>query len=306
MPAFINDGPDIPEPLLREHEQGNVVFFCGSGISIPAGLPTFKGLVDQIYKKIGTSCTEVEHSTYEKAQYDLTLHHLEQRIPGGRNTVRKEFLHILKPKYRRKGAINTHRALLQLARDREDKVRLVTTNYDGIFQRIIKTERLDAPHFSAPFLPIPKKSRWHGVTYLHGLLPKQNDNIELNRLILTSGDFGLAYLIEGWAARFVSELFRNFTVCFVGYSIDDPVLRYMMDALAADESLGEAKREAYAFADYVSENHERAFVEWKAKGVTPLLFEVSCDSKGMWDYSKLHRSIAEWAEVYRDGVQGKE
>ena len=30
------------------------------------------------------------------------------------------------------------------------------------------------------------------------------------------GDFGLAYLTECWAARFVSELFRNYTVCFVG------------------------------------------------------------------------------------------
>ena len=28
-------------------------------------------------------------------------------------------------------------------------------------------------------------------------------------------------------------------VCFVGYSINDPVLRYMMDALAADRMLGE-------------------------------------------------------------------
>ena len=50
----------------------------------------------------------------------------------------------------------------------------------------------------------------------------------------------LAYLTERWAARFVGELFRNYVVCFVGYSINDPVMRYMMDALAADRMLGES------------------------------------------------------------------
>ena len=38
-----------------------------------------------------------------------------------------------------------------------------------------------------------------------------------DRLMLSSGDFGLAYLTERWAAKFVRERFRNYTVCFVGY-----------------------------------------------------------------------------------------
>ncbi|SMB24866.1 hypothetical protein SPRA44_130024 [Serratia proteamaculans] len=72
---------------------------------------------------------------------------------------------------------------------------------------------------------------WTGLVFLHGLIPDKPDDTALNRLVVTSGDFGLAYLTERWAARFVSELFRNYVVCFVGYSINDPVLRYMMDAL---------------------------------------------------------------------------
>ena len=47
----------------------------------------------------------------------------------------------------------------------------------------------------------------------------------------------------------MSELFRNYVVCFVGYSINDPVLRYMMDALAADRMLGEDTPQAWAFGD---------------------------------------------------------
>jgi hypothetical protein len=63
-------------------------------------------------------------------------------------------------------------------------------------------------------------------------LPRDNDVGALNNLVLSSGDFGLAYLTERWASRFVAELFRTYITCFVGYSIDDPVLRYMVDALS--------------------------------------------------------------------------
>ena len=45
---FVTNGPDIPDELLQAHEEGRVVFFCGAGISYPAGLPGFKGLVELI------------------------------------------------------------------------------------------------------------------------------------------------------------------------------------------------------------------------------------------------------------------
>src|SRR6218665_4176068 len=99
-------------------------------------------------------------------------------------------------------------------------------------------------------LPIPKNGRWNGLVYLPGLLPAvPDDSASLHRLVFTSGHFGRAYLTERWAANFVSELFRNDVVCFVGYSINDPVLRYMMDALATDRMLDEVIQQAYALGD---------------------------------------------------------
>ena len=121
--------------------------------------------------------------------------------------------------------------------------------------------------------------------------------------MLTSGDFGLAYLTERWAARFVSELFRYYTVCFVGYSINDPVLRYMMDALAVDQMLGEVRPEAFAFGHYENGDGARASSEWQAKGVIPLLYEIP---SGTHDHSALHLTLKHWADTYRDGVSGKE
>ncbi len=303
MPAFVANGPDIPEHLLQAHEDGRVVFFCGAGISNPAGLPGFQGLVDKIYAKLGTTLTDIERQAYDNKQFDATLDQLERRYPGQRLAVRTALANILKPNFRKKNATTTHRALLRLAANRKGKVRLITTNFDRIFQWVDARYKLGIPSFSAPLLPIPKMSRWHGIVYLHGLLPSTVDETDFNRLVLSSGDFGLAYLTERWAARFVSELFRNYTVCFVGYGINDPVLRYMMDALAADELLGETRPEAYAFASYCDGEKQQAFVEWKAKGVDPLLYELPT---GTQDHSTLHYTLKEWADTYRDGVRGKE
>ncbi|TAG45114.1 MAG: hypothetical protein EAZ30_16260 [Betaproteobacteria bacterium] len=300
---FITNGPDIPDALLQAQEEGRVVFFCGAGVSYPAGLPGFKGLVEQIYQLNGTAPSDIEREALDRGQFDATLDLLERRLPGQRRAVRHALVQALKPKLRRKGATDTHAALLQLARSREGALRLITTNFDRVFHTAAKRTGQAFQAYAAPMLPIPKNSRWNGLVYLHGLLPEKADDTALNRLVVTSGDFGLAYLIERWAARFVSELFRNYMVCFVGYSINDPVLRYMMDALAADRMLGEVTPQAWALGDCEPGQERRKTVEWEAKGVTPILYEVATGSHDHW---ALHKTLQAWAETYRDGVLGKE
>jgi hypothetical protein len=300
---FVTNGPDIPDSLLEAHEEGRVVFFCGAGISYPAGLPTFKGLVEQIYRLNGTALYDIEREAFDSGQFDATLDLLERRLPGQRLAVRRALAQALKPKFSRKGSTDTQAALLRLARSREGALRLVTTNFDRIFHLAAKRTGQTFQAFAAPMLPIPKNSRWNGLVYLHGLLSARTDDTALNRLVVTSGDFGLAYLTERWAARFVSELFRNYVVCFVGYSIKDPVLRYMMDALAADRMLGEVTPLTWALGDCEPGQEYRKTIEWEAKGVTPILYTVPASS---YDHSALHETLHAWADTYRDGVQGKE
>lgn len=300
---FITDGPDIPDALLHAHEEGRVVFFCGAGISYPAGLPGFKGLVEQIYRLNGTALSDIEREAFDRGQFDATLDLLERRLPGQRLAVRRKLAEVLKPNLRRKGATDTHASLLPLARSREGALRLVTTNFDRVFHTAAKRTGQAFEAYAAPMLPIPKNSRWNGLVYLHGLLPEKADDTALNRLVVTSGDFGLAYLTERWAARFVSELFRNYVVCFVGYSINDPVLRYMMDALAADRMLGVVTPQAWAPADCEPGQEHGKAIEWEAKGVRPILYHVPT---GSHDHSALHRTLHAWADTYRDRVLGKE
>lgn len=299
---FVADGPDVPNHLLQAHEEGRVVLFCGAGISYPANLPNFQGLVDKICSTLGENLDGTEKDAYDRKKYDAALNLLEHRLPGRRNglAMRKALAKSLRPNLRRTNATETHRALLGLGRDRAGAVRLVTTNFDRIFEKTVKREKLQVRTYAAPMLPIPKISRWNGLVYLHGLLPDRNDDGALQSLVVTSADFGLAYLTERWAARFVTELFRNYVVCFVGYSIDDPVLRYMMDALAADRALGESTPQAFAFGDCLPGSEEQKTIEWRAKGVEPILYNPSNA------HVALHGTLKAWAETYRDGSLGKE
>ena len=197
---FIANGPYIPNALLQAHEEGRAVFFCGAGISYSAGLPDFQGLVDGIYQRLGTTRTDIEEDAYRRSQFDTALDLLERRIPGQRIAVRKALADALKPKLRRKGATETHAALLQLARSREGTLRLVTTNFDRVFEHAARRGKQPYQAYAAPTLPVPKANRWNGLVHLHGLLPEKPDETELHRLVVTSGDFGLAYLTERWAA----------------------------------------------------------------------------------------------------------
>lgn len=284
---------------MQAHEDGQVVFFCGAGISYPARLFGFGGLVEKIYSALAVAPSAVQQSAIKAGQFDTAIGLLEADIVGGRETVRRALAGILTPDLSAPNAIANHEALLTLGKSREGRTRLITTNFDRLFEEVIAAKSLSIERFQAPLLPVPK-NRWDGLVYLHGLLSAAPTAGELDRLVVSSGDFGLAYLTERWAARFVSELFRNYTVCFVGYSINDPVLRYMMDALAADRLLGESPPEMFAFGSYSKGNEELRANEWRAKNVTPILY----GEHNLHAY--LHNTLRSWAETYRDGVRGKE
>ena len=296
---FVRGGPDIPERLLQAHEDGRVVFFCGAGISSPARLPDFAGLVNELYSRLEITPDPVQAVAMKAKRYDTAVGLLEANIVGGRGAVREKIAEILDPDSSAPDATATHDALLTLGECRKRRTRLITTNFDRLFEHVIVNGGRSTERFEAPLLPVPK-NRWDGLVYLHGLLPEDPAGNNLDNLVVSSGDFGLAYLTERWAARFVSELLRNFVVCFVGYSIDDPVLRYMLDALAADQLLGESPPEMFAFGSCSKGKETARANEWSAKNVTPILYREHRR------HAYLHRTLRAWADTYRDGARGKE
>ena len=50
---FLADGPTLPDHLLTARDQGQVIFFCGAGVSrAKANLPDFYGLADLVVEDL--------------------------------------------------------------------------------------------------------------------------------------------------------------------------------------------------------------------------------------------------------------
>ena len=306
----------IPDQLLREHEDGRVVFFCGAGVSVPAGLPSFKKLVqltleDLLPPKGHSQPRPIETlawQAFKDEKYDEALGILESPQHGEfeARRVREKVIEFLsKPRTK---TLEKHLTLAQLAGLDMARGRLVTTNFDMLFERAQKklkkqsrsTHRMRL-HI-APGLPPAKPETFQGLAYLHG---KLGNSVDDRQLVLTTADFGSAYMLEGWALRFVIDLFRHYHVVFIGYSLNDPTMRYLVQALAVARNEHSYQfREPYAFASYSSENgteNDQSSVElqWKFKGITPIPYAAADKHEQLWKNLKI------WAGYCRQGTLGR-
>jgi hypothetical protein len=217
MLIFDEHGPEIPSELHQALEEDRLVIFCGAGVSVRTGLPNFEGLVEKTYDRLNLNPRELNKKAIENQEFDRAFTLLERASPV---LVRKAVETVLETPPN--PDLDSHKALITLATRRGKKApRLVTTNFDRLFGDAgVHRDSTDY----APRLPVAAPDRWRSLVHLHGGLGDHSDPDRRN-LVLTSADFGAAYLTEGWASRFLIEACRHFTLLFVGYRLEDEVLR---------------------------------------------------------------------------------
>ena len=115
-------GVDFPEPLLSAPRDGRLVVFAGAGVSMspPAGLPDFRLLAEQVAEGTGQSIDDAETG-------DRFLGRLKDRGTDVHERA-AEILQRDNPEF-----TALHLNLLRLFGEPMD-VRIVTTNFDGLFE----------------------------------------------------------------------------------------------------------------------------------------------------------------------------
>lgn len=300
---FLVNGVDIPNRLIEAQERGEVVFLCGAGVSFGAGLPSFKGLVDEIYAKLNEHLDHypTEKEAYEQKAFDRVLGILTRRIgetdahdtPLVKREIRKAVRAALESGAKE---LPDHAALLQLSRNIRQEICLVTTNFDTLFETAA-CEMLgqNVESHASQALPGPQTERFSGVLHLHGRLENQALDLTDTDLVLTSAEFGDAYLRSGWAARWLYDLTRTATIVLVGYSADDPPMRYLLETLDADRGRFTDLKPIYAFSSAQPGETGLVADQWLAKGVTPIIY-----TSDTGDHSALYDSLREWATAADD------
>lgn len=262
---------DIPDELIQASLSDNLVIFAGAGVSKqpPVGFPGFDDLVKSI--KTASSegrylrerlCTEEMNSdnkTYAEPP-EKYLGYLENEGCD----IRTACANILNSDDL---TTELHKGLVSLF-SQSSSIRIVTTNFDKCFESALQDADNDYEGYIAPALPLGDD--FQGLVHLHGSIDRPST------MVLTSRDYGRAYVTEGWASRFLVKLFSKHHVLFIGYSCEDSLVDYLTRSIS-DEIADKA---------YVLLKDNQNQREWVDRGVKVISFN---------DYDDLPKIINGWA-----------
>lgn len=296
----------IPERLLLAHARGEVLFIAGAGISQPANLPDFRGLVLKVYEQIDSPVHDViskipraacnqwhvnlsvlsnqqaaEVRRFIDGDYDVILGMLERRIDGksnGRSRVRQAIARELRAPDIQPAPI--HRALMKLA-DRGGAVSIVTTNFDLLLENAAKSVRPAVQTYALGGIPRPGRSDdFAGVLHIHGALDR--DPVRSSDLIVSDQDFGEFYLRRRVIPDFIHDAARLFNLVLVGYSANDPPMRYLLNSVAADGVRFDDLKERFTFVGTSTPDPVR-LEDWKGRGITPIHYDAANNHAALLD-----------------------
>jgi hypothetical protein len=256
------DPLELPDEVIAAQEQGRLVIFAGAGVSMgpPSNLPGFGDLAAEIVKNTQHSVRK-PHDEFlgDMVANGVQVHQLCRDIIAAPSSVHSPI----------------HTDLLRLFRAKEH-VRVVTTNFDPHFLGAAGALGWAVPVYNAPALPLGHD--FTGVVHLHGSV-----HDEPRRLVLTDADFGQAYLTDAWASTFLRSLFTEFTVLFIGYSHEDPPIKYLARGLA-----GRRGQKRYALTA------EADLAKWRALGITPVGYPLQAEPD---KHGLLLKGVRRWVEI---------
>jgi NAD-dependent SIR2 family protein deacetylase len=321
MISLLDGRFDIPERLLLAHARGEVLFITGAGISRPAGLPDFGGLVLEVYARLDAATRAAlkpvfeasndgrtispkglseqqlaEIKRFQQRDYDVVLGMLERRMDGpaaSTSNVRNAVVEILRDRDTRPAPI--HRALIRLS-DRGAAVTIVTTNFDLLLEAAARKLGVNVQQYALGGIPRPgKRSAFAGILHIHGALARTPERV--SDLILTDQDFGEFYLRRRIVPDFIYDAARLFHLVLVGYSANDAPMRYLLNAVAADVSRFDDLKERFAFVGMRVPFDQVDIEDWRQRGITPIPY---CSAH---EHAVLTEGLQRWAEF--SAINGK-
>ena len=273
---FHANGPAIPDILLERCDAGRVVFLCGAGVSQPSGMPSFIGLTKHV----------VEFFDPPEDSEIMTAFGPWLDDPSGANVPLDQIFNLLHQEYG-KDEVNAlvterlsvpptadevgreHGLIRRISSNQAGAPQIVTTNFDLLFEVGAIAGEMTC-HVPPAFPDLDFGTTIEGITYLHGRLA--DVGAAHHPYVLSSADFGRAYLAEGWATNFIRSLLGRYTVVLLGYQAEDPPIKYLLQGLNHDGQFDHAR--LYAFDRGMPEEIE---AKWRDRGVTAIAYTEHAD-----------------------------
>jgi hypothetical protein len=305
-----------------------VLIIAGAGASMqpPSQLPDFGSLVRRVFTQLDRAIgAHIEVRTagrraeralgalppldaeqtamlgrIDDKEFDVALGMLERRMDRDQereSTIRRAVAGILREA---KSHAPIHTSLMRLA-NRGGASTIVTTNFDLLLERATKALRVPLQRYALQDIPRPSlRPEFSGVLHLHGALdpnPERHPD-----LVLTDRDFGEHYLRRRAIPDLIYDAARIFHIVLVGYSLGDPPMRYLLNAVAADGQRFSDLKERFAFVGMDSssdpasmERRQAELATWKGRGITPIPYDKAGGHRGLAEV------LAAWADLSPHG-----
>lgn len=318
-----DDAAALPEDLLLAQAAGKVLFLAGAGVSMgdPARLPDFSQLVRKVYEEVDPSvrpfldekcasdeecasdekcanatatpkCADLtpeqraEVSRFHRGDLDVTLGLLERRLEGEDPRAPSAIRAAVRKLLPSKNPTPAHRALMRLS-DRGDATAILTTNFDLLFERCRRRPGQNRPTYGIGGMPRPStRTTFTGIFHVHGVLskpPRQPSDI-----LLTDRDFGEHYYRRRFVPDFLYDVSRLYSLVLVGYSADDPPMRYLLNAIAADTLRFPDLQPRYIF---VGGADALKLSDLKGRGLIPIPYSNTNN------HEELTQTLKRWASI---------
>ena len=262
---------------------------------MPCRLPSFKTLTEDVLLRLkvpvdadaqrafsfwrATPPGQREIPDEAKPSFDLIFNMLQQSY--GRDEVGKIVAERLAVPTSMVGPSRWHHTVARLSADQTGTPQIVTTNFDLLFE--VPGVTHNAKHHVPPTFPDLRHDQpISGITYLHGRLNTSLDGP--HNYVLSSSDFGRAYLADGWATNFMRLLLERYTVVLLGYTANDPPMKYLLQGLNSADALEPDKLFAFDQGE-----PDKVEAKWRDRGVTPIAYGGGADHAALWD------SLDAWA-----------
>jgi hypothetical protein len=213
----------IPTELIEQIQKGNVVLFCGAGISMgPGGLPSGWQLTQELAERAelgdvsGMGLPEVAQAYELKLGYQSLVQYVISRIDD--------------PKY---SPLRTHELIAALPFNK-----VITTNWDNLLEEALRQAR-------KPFVKVVRDPDIAFADEEKVLLIKLHGSIEQKDTIVITGDdyYDVFYRLPE-IAKVVGAYFATRTLLFLGFGLADEDFKRLYHEVV--RHLGRHVRRAYA------------------------------------------------------------
>jgi len=303
---MLHSNAAVFERLVDLIERHGVIAFVGAGVSRSAKYPTWTELLDQLYDelpKVPTEEQSMEASSMESAvrqalppKYIERLKHLDDlpwRAEKYRQLLGEKYFTMIETAF---GERDFHTPLLESLGKLAGKGcfrHILTTNYDRSLEMVCN-EHMASPFQAftwserdaiSQFLAELSHPQDRYFIYLHGRYDQPKD------IVLTESDYVRRYVVSDDANKKLFALFLTQPVLFIGFSLNDPDLAYLMRVVNAYLGAGGTSKDLLRTRRFAIlpiredlDDPNLAFERYQEKlGIAPIFYSSTPDHKGLLD-----------------------